>query len=77
MKTGAAVAIGLFMTAGAAGLAGARINATPSLPMGLYWIQHEQPIKGSIVLFCPPPEPIFIEARRRGYLDAGFCEAGT
>ncbi|MBU0801311.1 MAG: conjugative transfer signal peptidase TraF, partial [Alphaproteobacteria bacterium] len=30
--------------------------------------------KNSYVIFCPPAEPIFLEAKKRGYLTTGFCE---
>lgn len=69
--------VALFFVVGAAGLAGARINTTPSLPLGLYWIQATKPARGSVVLFCPPDQPVFIEAKARGYLAAGLCDAGT
>lgn len=71
------VAMVLFATAGAAGLAGARVNTTPSLPRGLYWVQPQKPEKGSLVLFCAPSTPLFSEAKTRGYLGAGFCASGS
>ncbi len=77
MKRFAIAAIGCFAAAGLLGLAGARVNATPSFPLGLYWISRRPPVKGELALFCPPKEKVFMEARERGYLPAGFCEAGT
>lgn len=59
-----------------AGLCGARINTTRSIPIGLYWIS-DGPIKiGDYVMACPPPEGIFELAKARGYLGAGFCPGG-
>ncbi|MDD2769002.1 MAG: conjugative transfer signal peptidase TraF [Methylococcus sp.] len=59
-----------------AGLAGARINTTRSIPIGLYWIS-DGPIKvGDYVMACPPPEGVFELAKERGYLGAGFCPGG-
>jgi len=77
MRILAFLSIALFFVAGATGLAGARFNTTPSLPLGLYWVQGTKPAKGSVVLFCPPDQPVFIEAKVRGYLAAGVCDAGT
>ncbi|MBS1213507.1 MAG: TraF peptidase [Proteobacteria bacterium] len=75
MKIVAVVAIILFTAAGAAGLAGARVNTTASMPQGLYWVQSQKPDKGSLVLFCPPNSQIFREAQARGYFGAGFCSS--
>jgi conjugative transfer signal peptidase TraF len=77
MKRFAVIAIMLFFLAVAAGLAGARINTTPSLPLGLYWLEDSTPGKGSLVLFCPPDQQAFGEAKDRGYLAAGLCDSGT
>jgi conjugative transfer signal peptidase TraF len=57
--------------------AGARFNSTPSFPRGLYWITATPIERGSLVLACPPPSEAIAEARRRGYLDAGFCPGGS
>lgn len=77
MKAFAVAALGLFVTAGLLSLSGAWINTTLSFPVGLYWIGNKPPVKGALVLFCPPNEAVFLEAKARGYLGAGFCEAGT
>jgi len=77
VKYFAVAAIGFFVMAGFMGLAGARVNTTASYPVGLYWMEDTKPVKGSLVLFCPPRNAVFVEARARGYLGAGFCEAGT
>lgn len=70
--TGLAVIVqGVFLH-----LAGARINATSSIPLGLYW-RADAPIqKGAYVMFCPPQVGVFDEAMRRGYIGAGFCPGG-
>lgn len=56
--------------------AGARINTTRSIPLGLYWTSNTPVAKGAYVLFCPPREAVFEEAKARGYLGAGFCPGG-
>lgn len=56
--------------------AGARINTTRSIPVGLYWASGAVVEKGAYVLFCPPQAPVFDEARARGYIGAGFCPGG-
>ncbi len=57
-------------------LAGARVNSTKSLPLGLYWTVDAPHRKGALVMFCPPKSPVFDEAKARGYIDAGFCAGG-
>jgi len=52
---------------------GARVNTTRSIPLGLYWLS-ERPIgRSEYVLLCPPQIGVMAEAKRRGYLAAGFC----
>lgn len=53
--------------------AGARINTTRSIPLGLYWITDEPVTKDAYVIFCPPQSSLFDEAKDRGYISAGFC----
>jgi len=70
------VAIGsmtIFALCLLAGLAGARINTTRSIPIGLYWTSEGPIRKGDYVMACPPPEGVFALAKARGYLGAGFC----
>lgn len=78
------ISVGVAL-AGAAGLAGAalaysagaRINTTKSIPVGLYWTSPSAAVeKGAYVLFCPPQVQVFNEARERGYIGAGFCAGG-
>jgi conjugative transfer signal peptidase TraF len=53
--------------------AGARVNTSKSIPVGLYWTSDKPADKGEYVLFCPPQIDVIDEAKRRGYLTAGFC----
>jgi conjugative transfer signal peptidase TraF len=55
------------------GLAGVRINASPSLPVGLYLVTAHS--NANLVEFCPAGQ--FAElAIGRGYRDAGGCPDG-
>jgi conjugative transfer signal peptidase TraF len=58
------------------GLAGARVNTSRSIALGLYWASDRPAQKGEYVLLCPPQLGVMEEARRRGYLAAGFCPGG-
>lgn len=55
---------------------GARINTTKSIPVGLYWMSNAPIEKGAYVIFCPPQIGVFDEAKKRGYIGAGFCPGG-
>jgi conjugative transfer signal peptidase TraF len=68
--------ISLLVLGAACQMAGARINASKSIPVGLYWTTNEPMGKGAYVLVCPPPSGVFNEARKRGYIGAGFCPGG-
>lgn len=57
-------------------LAGARVNTTRSIPVGLYWTSSVPVEKGAYVLFCPPQAGVFEDAKERGYIGAGFCPGG-
>lgn len=65
-----------LVLAAAAAFAGARVNTTRSIPVGLYWTSSEPVEKGAYVLFCPPQLAMFDDAKGRGYIGAGFCEGG-
>jgi conjugative transfer signal peptidase TraF len=68
----------LVLTAGFY-MAGARINTTKSIPVGLYWTSPmpiEKIKKGAYVIFCPPQRDIFDEAKTRDYIGAGPCPGG-
>ena len=56
--------------------AGARVNTTKSIPVGLYWTSSAPVEKGAYVLFCPPQLGVFDDAKERGYIGAGFCLGG-
>lgn len=57
-------------------VAGARINTTKSIAVGLYWIDQKPAQKGAYVLFCPPDTPLIHEAWTRGYIGSGQCPGG-
>lgn len=54
-------------------VAGARINTTRSIPIGLYWVSDTEAGIGAYVLFCPPDIDAMAMAQQRGYISAGFC----
>jgi conjugative transfer signal peptidase TraF len=56
-----------------AGLAGIRINTSPSLPMGLYRITADP--AASLVEFCPPMQ-YDQSSVARGYRTSGMCPDG-
>lgn len=57
-------------------LAGARVNTSKSIPVGLYWTSDRPVERGAYVVLCPPQVGVVAEALRRGYLSAGFCPGG-
>jgi conjugative transfer signal peptidase TraF len=63
-----------LMTLILAGAAGIRINASPSLPVGLY-VTSASP-EADLVEFCPA-EPYASFATARGYRSAGSCPDGA
>jgi conjugative transfer signal peptidase TraF len=70
IAAGAAIACAFVLTLAAAG---ARVNTSGSIPVGLYWTSDALVEKGAYVLFCPPQLGVFSMARERGYIGAGFC----
>ncbi len=70
MVVGSGLLFGLFVILG---LAGIRINTTPSLPVGIY---VEAGPQSPLVEFCPSGEPAAIAARR-GYRTSGYCPDGA
>lgn len=79
MKLGAwsaSLGAALLVLGMAAHVAGARINSSRSIPLGLYWTSTAPVAPGRYVMFCPPQIGVFEEARRRGYIGAGFCPGG-
>ncbi|MCD2175104.1 conjugative transfer signal peptidase TraF [Rhizobium sp. C4] len=61
-----------------AGLAGYRVNVTPSEPIGIWRIRSlgRPPAIGDVVFICPPERPDMDEAALRGYLRSGLCSGG-
>lgn len=69
----AAAAAGALLLGAGLHYAGARVNTTRSIAVGLYWTSPAPVAKGEYVMFCPPPAAVFVEALARGYIAAGFC----
>lgn len=65
------VFVGAFVLCGVADI---RINASPSLPIGLYMAIADA--QATLVEFCPP-EPYASLAIRRGYRTDGVCPDGA
>jgi conjugative transfer signal peptidase TraF len=63
-----------FATFQICGLAGIRINCSPSLPVGLYSTSTDR--SAGLVEFCPA-EPFASLAISRGYRDRGTCRDGA
>lgn len=53
------------------------VNTTKSFPLGVYQKTHERPEKGDLVLVCPPDDPLFSEAKKRGLISGGLCKGGN
>lgn len=70
------ISMALIALAGLFFMAGARINTSPSIPVGLYWMTKKPIQKGQYVLFCPPQTHKFQSALDRGYINPGFCKGG-
>jgi conjugative transfer signal peptidase TraF len=60
------------------GMAGYRVNLTPSEPIGLWRIVAlDRPAAvGDLVFVCPPQTGLMQTARDRGYLRGGLCPGG-
>jgi len=69
----AIASISVFVVGAICFAAGARINTTKSIAVGLYWTSNESVEKGAYVMFCPPDDGVFNTARKRGYIAGGFC----
>lgn len=70
MLTGA-VTIGALAGGEAAGLV---VNATASMPRGLWRVWARRPVtRGAVVAICPPNRADIREAARRGYIPPGRC----
>lgn len=58
-------------------LAGLRLNLSGSMPVGLYLIVRDPPVRGSIILVCLPPNVAQL-AVTRGYIPrGGSCPRGA
>jgi conjugative transfer signal peptidase TraF len=66
----------LLGATGLLGVAGARVNTSKSIALGLYWTSGRPVQKSEYVLLCPPQVSVIEEARRRGYLAPGSCPGG-
>jgi conjugative transfer signal peptidase TraF len=73
---GVGTVLGVFAVAQAAGL---RVNATPSMPTGLWMVTATRlsPGRGEIIAACLPDSDPAREAFHRGYIAAGSCPGGT
>lgn len=61
----------------AAALSGVRLNLSPSVPLGVYWVDSAaEPAVGDYVALCPPRNALFERALERGYLAPGACRTG-
>ena len=77
LPTIAAGAAVLAVLAGAKG-AGLRVNATPSMPLGLWRVAADRaPLRrGEIVVVCPPDTAPVRTGAQRGYISSGGCPGG-
>lgn len=55
---------------------GFRLNATASMPVGVYRLEQGQPEHGDIASFCLD-SPLATVALERGYLRSGSCPSGV
>jgi len=57
--------------------AGLRVNATPSMPRGLWQVRAGALVgRGEIVAICPPNRADIRQAAGRGYIPPGRCPGG-
>jgi conjugative transfer signal peptidase TraF len=68
----------LLLSLALAGPAGLRVNATASMPRGIWRVEAAgaRIARGDIVSVCLPDNPVVREAVRRGYISAGPCPGG-
>jgi conjugative transfer signal peptidase TraF len=74
MSAGVALMLGIAL----AGVAGLRVNATASMPRGIWRVEAPGPQveRGEIVSVCLPESAAIREAARRGYIPVGACPGG-
>lgn len=53
--------------------AGARVNTTPSIPVGLYWRTSAPIERGAYIMFCAPVGDSLRQVKDRGYIGSGSC----
>jgi type IV secretory pathway protease TraF len=82
-RRGLAVAMGtvgaLMLGILVAEAGGLRVNATASMPRGIWRVEvgGGRIERGAAVSVCPPDSPAIREAARRGYIPAGACPAAV
>lgn len=70
--------IGTLAGIGAAWASGLRINATPSMPRGLWQVSGATEVRrGDAMVVCSPDGGVARLGRQRGYVGAGTCPGGT
>ena len=57
--------------------AGARVNTTKSIPVGLYWTSSAPVERGAYVLWCPPKVGVFDDAKRGATSGPASARAAT
>jgi len=74
MNAGGALMLGIAL----AGVVGLRVNATASMPQGIWQVEAPGALigRGEIVSVCLPQSPALNEAAERGYIPAGACPGG-
>ena len=74
MSAGGALMLGIAL----AGVAGLRVNATASMPRGIWRVEARGPQieRGEIMSVCLPESAGIREAARRGYIPVGACPGG-
>lgn len=55
---------------------GIYLNTTVSIPLGFYRSVERPVARNALVVVCPPPAAVFLEAKDRGYVAAGRCGSG-
>jgi conjugative transfer signal peptidase TraF len=74
MSAGGALMLGIAL----AGAVGFRVNATASMPRGIWRVEAPgaRLERGEIVSICLPDSPAISEAAQRGYIPVGACPSG-
>jgi conjugative transfer signal peptidase TraF len=74
MSAGGALMLGIVL----AGTAGLRVNATASMPRGIWWVEPAgtRIERDEVVSVCPRDGAAIREAARRGYIPVGACPGG-